>query len=292
MREFQPSKSAERVAFIRALETRKPESERICFDPFAERFLGFGLSFVLNNGVILRALGKRRARTYPGLRDYIIARTRHIDDYLAACLDDGLEQLVIAGAGYDSRAYRFQGLKDRTKVFELDHPATQYRKINKLKRIPDAAADHVTHISTDFDTEDLTDKLYANGYSKEARTLFIWEGVTYYLNEESVDATLAFVANNSVGGSSIIFDYLAPGFMTGSSDPVLSKSLLKVTEKVGEKMKYAIEPRTISQFLAERGFRDANNADGQFLKRAYFKGINQDRAPAQSFSIVSARVSG
>lgn len=66
--------------------------------------------------------------------EFLVARARYMDDFLQIYIDDGLEQLVILGAGFDSRAYRFEKLKGQVKVFEVDHPATQQAKLEKLKK--------------------------------------------------------------------------------------------------------------------------------------------------------------
>jgi methyltransferase (TIGR00027 family) len=145
---------------------------------------------------------------------FLVARERYIDDYLQAALDDGLEQLVILGTGYDSRACRFERLKD-CKVFEVDHPATQQAKIVKLKKILGALPAHVVFVPIDFETQTLEQRLVECGYNEHKKTLFIWQGVTQYLTPEAVDSTLAFVASHSGQGSSIIFDYMYSSLLDG-----------------------------------------------------------------------------
>ena len=88
----------------------------------------------------------------------IVARERYIDDYLQSCIDDGLEQLVILGAGYDSRAYRFEKLK-RVKVFEVDHPATQRVKVARLKEALGELPENVVFVPIDFTKETLERRL-------------------------------------------------------------------------------------------------------------------------------------
>ena len=68
-------------------------------------------------------------QAFPGMQGYIVARTRYFDDYFQQTLEDGVEQIVIVGAGYDSRAYRFAQLNAHVKIFEVDHPATQQEKM-------------------------------------------------------------------------------------------------------------------------------------------------------------------
>ena len=113
MKDRKPSRTAERNAFARALESRRPEDIRVCYDPIAKYFLGPRFTFILNHLLLLRVLWWMANRVRPGLGAYVIARSRYMDDYLQTCINNGLEQLVILGAGYDSRAYRFDELKDQ-----------------------------------------------------------------------------------------------------------------------------------------------------------------------------------
>jgi methyltransferase (TIGR00027 family) len=140
----------------------------------------------------------------PGVWEFLAARDRYIDDYLAACLGEGLEQLVILGAGYDALAYRFDALKAGVKVFEVDHPATQAVKLKRVTAVFGTPPPHVTYVAIDFDRQTLADRRIACGYDERLKTLFIRQGVTHYLTPQAVDGTLAFIAGNSRPDSSII----------------------------------------------------------------------------------------
>jgi methyltransferase (TIGR00027 family) len=127
MRDGQASRTAEHNALFRALESDRPEHRRLFSDPLARAFLRW--PYAMATGVA-RVPGLRRLvprfidRRWPGVRTSVVARTRLIDDVIAASLGEHIEQLVILGAGFDSRAYRLRGLADIT-VFEVDHPDTQ-----------------------------------------------------------------------------------------------------------------------------------------------------------------------
>lgn len=144
---------AESIALHRALESEKPEAERICYDPYAVRFVDLER---------LRAFEEalpRYERFIPGLGNSVIARVRYFDDFVAESLDNGLEQLIILGAGYDTRAYRIKGLKERVKVFEVDHAGTQIVKKEKIREIFGFLPDHVRYVSVDFEKETLGQKM-------------------------------------------------------------------------------------------------------------------------------------
>ena len=107
MRKRQSSLTASGIAIIRALESIKPEGERFCFDPFARQFTNSWLYYFAKFFVDTGYAQKRG----PGVMEFLLARARYMDDFLQIYIDDGLEQLVILGAGFDSRAYRFEKLK-------------------------------------------------------------------------------------------------------------------------------------------------------------------------------------
>jgi methyltransferase (TIGR00027 family) len=198
--------------------------------------------------------------------------------------------LVILGAGYDSRAYRFEGLNGQVKVFEVDHPATQQVKIQKLERTLGSLPDQVVYVPIDFAWETIDQRLLESGYEKRLKTLFIWEGVTYYLPAEAVDSTLAFVANKSGKDRSIIFDYLYASAITGNLKRKELVSMRRYQKITGEGVIFGIEEGTIEEFLSQRGFDRIRNADSEFLKNAYCAGVNAKRVIAPVYAIVHAKV--
>ncbi|HUV53152.1 MAG TPA: SAM-dependent methyltransferase [Dehalococcoidia bacterium] len=284
MKKGRPSITAEGVAALRAAEAKKTEQERVCYDPFAEDFLSIKFRFLKYWPIRPIALWIVE-RIVPGLAGDITGRVRYIDDCLKSCINDGLEQLVILGAGYDSRAYRFDKLKNRVKVFELDHPATQKVKIDKVKKIHGSLSPHVVYIPIDFNKDNLEDKLFEKGYDKNLKTFFIWEGVTMYLSAEAVDKTLDFVARNSRQDSSIIFDYIFKSFL----DETMKMEGIEQIEKVrrvyerldapltDERFTFGIPEGTVGEFLSQRGFHQVNEVTGEYLKDTYFKGVNSNR---------------
>ena len=116
MKEGKLSWTAEIVAHDRAIESVKPEHQRICYDPLAVHFLSPRYRAIARSHLLARlAYRYRRERHNPGSAGEAVARTRFIDEYLKKCIDEGIRQLVILGAGYDSRAYRIEGLKGKAR---------------------------------------------------------------------------------------------------------------------------------------------------------------------------------
>ncbi len=277
MKEGKPSATAEGNAALRAAEWLRPEDERVCYDQFARRFLGLRFGVIVRSRLLTRIALWYAERILPGAADSLAARTRYIDDYLKQCIADGIEQLVILGAGYDSRAYRFDELKGKVRVFEVDHPDTQRAKIQKVKRIFGSLPSHVTYVGLDLDEKKLGEGLLEAGYRTDKKTLFIWEGVTVYLTPEAVDETLAFVAGNSGKGSSIIFDYAFQFALDATSDSEEAKKWRKAYERRGEPPKFALKEDEVEEFLSKRGFYQVKSVSMESLENTYFrsKGITR-----------------
>lgn len=295
MKKGVPSRTAEIAVAARVTEAMRPEQERVCYDPYARDFLGPIFGAIAKSRLLTRFTLWCVERVAPGLPGEAIGRTKYIDDCLRKCIEDGIEQLVILAAGYDSRAYRFDELKGKVRVFELDFPATQEVKIDKVKRILGYLPDHVVYIPIDFGKERLDDVLFESSYDRNLKTLFIWEGVTYYLTAKAVDDTLAFVVNNSGEGSSIVFDYALKSVLDGACDLKRINALLKFWRRVCvpltfEDFAFGIEEGTVEEFLSKRGFQQVENVTSEFLDGAYFEGVHQEREVFRVCGFVHATV--
>jgi methyltransferase (TIGR00027 family) len=177
MRKKQSSLTAVGIAIVRAVESERPADERICYDPYARQFIPAWMYHAF--GFFVK-IGYAEWRG-PGVNGFLVARDRYIDDVLKNFLDEGLQQLVILGAGYDSRVYRFD-LTAQVKIFEVDHPATQTDKLSKLQVIFGKVPEHIIYVPIDFNTQTLDGRLKESGYDPNLKTLFISQGVTMYLS--------------------------------------------------------------------------------------------------------------
>jgi methyltransferase (TIGR00027 family) len=180
VRDGRASRTAEQNALFRALEAAQPASR----------------------DWIPRLIDRR----WPGPRSCVVARTRLLDDWIAVALEAPVEQVVILGAGFDTRAYRLPALRGRA-VFEVDHPDTQAAKRRQLERALGCAPRHVRFVALDFQRGDLATALGAAGFRESGRSLVLWEGTTNYLTEAAVDATLRWCAR-AAPGSRLLFTYV------------------------------------------------------------------------------------
>jgi methyltransferase (TIGR00027 family) len=214
MKPDRPSETAEMVCAWRALEHLLPEDHRILDDPFARAFLGPSRTGLIDIAEklprrALMALFRRTDRVIQGVMTFVLARHRAMDDLLAAQV--GLEQVVLLGAGYDSRSVRLAGDLGNATVFEVDHPATSARKQSLIGEAFGSATRATTvAVTVDFATESIAEKLRAAGFKTGLRTFWIWEGVSMYLEEEAVRGTLELVRSLSAPGALLAFDAWCP----------------------------------------------------------------------------------
>ena len=250
------SKMAELIALHRVAESALPkEKDRICYDPYAIRFVDpETIESARRDPEKTKAMREHYEQLFPGLGNSIRARVRYFDDFTKAAIDDGIEQLVILGAGYDTRAYRIEGLKGSVKSFEVDHSSTLRAKIEKLKKIFGALPDHVAYVPVDFESDDLSQRLLENGYDTTRKTLFVMEGLLMYIPPKAVDEILSFISKNSGRGSSIIFDYYPQSLVDGTSRSEAAKNIKDFVAQLGEPLQFGIDENALVEFLSQRGF--------------------------------------
>jgi len=268
------SQTAEIMARHRAAELQFPDDQRVCNDPYAIYFVSEDVKKAFKKPLRSLLIRLWVNWMFPGVHNGVTSRVRYMDDCVARCLEKGMEQMVIIGAGYDTRAYRFNGLAEKVKVFELDHPATQKVKKEKIKEIFSSPPGHVTHIPIHLDKDQISGKLLENGYNRSQKTLFIMEGLLMYLPPPYVDTILNFIKTTSGPGSWITFDYLPPSMIDGTIKVKEGKNMIKGVKKWGEPFRFGLKHEDSKSFLSSRGFCNIHTVNAPDLKTSYFGGRN------------------
>jgi len=263
MRDDTPSRTAQFVAGARGLGRLLPEAVRIADDPYGLAFSSSGLAGLVNRSQD----GPTEAiARIPGVRMWIMymqVRTRLIDDIVRAFVAAGGRQVVVLGAGYDCRALRLSELAG-SQVYEIDHPTTQGHKLAVLERLGVTSPAH--YVTWDFEThpmDDLPAALTEAGHDPAAPTLTIWEGVTMYLTEGAIDASLRAIATWSAPGSELAMTYQTKTRLAKRS--LAARTLLAAVRWVGEPYKFGWTPEELPAYLDARGFelvRDVSIAEG------------------------------
>lgn len=286
------SQLAENTVALRAAESLNSEGNRICYDPLAEHFLGFKFSLIGKSKLLRKFALWNGDRRFPGIIGYVVGRTRYLDDLLLSRIQTGIDQLVILGAGYDSRPYRYQEQMKKIRVFEVDHPATQKIKVEKLKTAFGPPPQNVQYVPVDFDKDHFGNKLLAEGFDSNLVTFYIWEGVTLFITADAVDATLQFISQNSKPDSTIVFDYIYKSVVDGSCTSIEAKKIRKFYVNTPEPLLFGIEKDSLTNFLKTRGFSLMESISHDLLKMKYFTGINENRSVSKYLELVHAKVDG
>ncbi len=271
MKTGQASRTAEYMAFFRALESAQVPRKRLFVDSFATQFLRPGLrrAVYFSRVPVLGALILRYVdRRLPGARTSGVARTCLIDDALCQALREGIGQVLILGAGFDCRAYRLPNMGSAA-VFEVDRPATFSVKRAHLRRVLANLPQNVRFVEMDFDRQSLEEALTRAGFDQLRPAVFLWEGVTNYLTADAVSAVLGFVAG-CAAGSRLIFTYIDRRALDGSGLFAGAADLMREVARLGEPWTFGLDPEELPNYLRARGLQLRRDAGAREYRRQYF----------------------
>jgi len=173
-------------------------------------------------------------------------RTKHVDSALDEAVRTGTQQVIILGAGFDSRGYRFRDQLRNVRFVEVDAGPTQDYKKQRVREMLGELPAHVRYVPMDFTKDDLLTELVKAGYSQTERSLYIWEGVTMYLPEAAVTSTLRFLRDHAAPGSRVIFDY------TLASDSRINDRTSRFA-RYGEMWLFGFPGKSAVEFLRRNG---------------------------------------
>ena len=218
-----------------------------------------------------------------GVYEWVIARTRYIDDALLRTCKEGLSQVLLFGAGFDSRGVRFKSELNATKLFELDAPTTQRMKVEQFRLRGVDVPPSVTFVPINFETESVAEKLTQSGFERNQKTLVILEGVLQYLNPEAVDATFTTIKDVVGSGSRIIFDH-AYGFVLRQEGKVYGqKSMIKGVNRFGESWQFGLDESEVKGFVEKYDMILIDQKNPTELETLNFKGTD---------GVVRAKING
>ncbi len=269
------SSTAGYTCFSRACATREKDERLRGPDNMAEIFLPAFAVVILNIPFLRKAFMGKIAPS--GIYEYVLARTKLFDDVFLEELGKKVSQIIILGAGMDTRALRFTDKNIGTKIIELDIEKTQHPKIEILKRKHVELPDELIFAPIDFNNQSLQDVLMKAGFKKNKPTLFLWEGVTMYLDAQAVDRTLAFIRENSKIGSAVVFDYIYASVLRRENKLYGEEEIFNRVSSAGEGWTFGIEAGEIEKFLAERGFKMKSHYTSFDLEEKYLLG-DDDKA--------------
>jgi methyltransferase (TIGR00027 family) len=280
--ENQLSGLARGAALVRALAARDEREEIRGKDTLAEIFLADDSGNPVNDPTTREWLLKNYLPY--GVYAYTIARTAYFDHIVEQGLRECVPQIVILGAGYDSRPYRFATLIAETRIFELDDIHTMQRKEKLLLQANIPIPEKLAYAPLSYETHQLGENLAGAGFDVGKQTLFIWEGATYYLSAEEVDHAFTFIKTQMPAGSTLCFDYnsiSAEGPGQGGENELSESMNMGIA---AASVAFGIVEGKVGTFLAERDFLIVEHLTAEDMEKRFLTlrdGSSAGKVPAR-----------
>jgi methyltransferase (TIGR00027 family) len=270
MKPYEPSRTALIIARQRAAH-QVLDHGSILDDPFAMKILREDEKDVLQfaNQHPLASIG----------RLFTAARSRIAEDAVSKAVEKGVRQIVILGAGLDSFALRNSEVALEIRIYEVDHPATQAGKRERLAEAQIALPPWLIFVPVDFERDDLGEALVAAGFQQNMPAFFTWLGVVPYLTEDAIGRTLDFMS--SIPNSEVVFDYMEPPEAFSDELRQLEKQRTEQLKKMGERSVSRFEPAAIAAILRSRGFDAIDDISFEEIKSRFGSAI-QGLAPGHA----------
>src|SRR5262245_33367922 len=275
----EPSRTALMIARQRAAH-QVLDHGSILYDPFAMKILHEDEKDVLQfaNEHPLASIG----------RLFATARSRIAEDALSGAVERGIRQIVILGAGLDTFALRSPHGARRIRIYEVDHPATQVWKRQRLAEAQFALPPGLHFVPVDFERDDLGEALVGAGFQQNTPAFFTWLGVVPYLTQDAVGRTLAYVA--SIQNSELVFDYMElPEAFSEEMRELVTKRTEQL-EKIGERWASGFEPERIAAILRSHGFCDIEDINFQEITSRFGRAVQGLAAGQAGLHVVHAKV--
>lgn len=258
MIEDQPSQTAHRVAQHRAGH-QLWDHPRVFEDPLALR--------IIPDAAELSHVQPEAKPAERSLRAFVAARSRYTEDQLAEAVRRGVKQYVVLGAGLDTFAYRnsLNGLH----VFEVDYPATQAWKRQRLASAGISLPGSLTFVPVDFEKQTLAGGLANAGFASSQPAFFSWLGVTVYLARPTVMETFSWLIS-ICPRNGVVFDYAVPRSLLTPAGEAAFDELASRVAAAGEPFVTFFDPQELATELKKRGFNHIEDLGAKEINVRYF----------------------
>ncbi len=206
-----------------------------------------------------------------GIYEYVIARTKYLDNIFKESIENGIDQILLFGAGFDTRAVRFAEKNMKTKIFELDTPYTQAAKIEQFKKKNIPIPKNTIFIPIDFHVDSVSEKLESSGFNRNKTTLFIMEGIIQYLTKEAVDELFKLIYELAVPESRVVFDYIHASVLRRENIYYGEKNIYGKVNSAREPWLFGIEEGETEAFLKNYNFQLVQNLNSEDLEKMFFR---------------------
>jgi methyltransferase (TIGR00027 family) len=263
---MQPDSVASKTALmVCAYRARASKWDKPLFvDPWAEALAG-------DDG---HAIARRLDAAFPPMELWLALRVAYLDRIVALAIDElSIRQVVVLGAGYDTRAARLP--RGGARFFEVDHPATQASKRERLARAPGYPVESARYVACDFERDDPVERLVAGGFDPHDAAVVLWEGVVPYLTEPAIRATATRLASGLDPRSLVAFDFVGKKFAEGRSKAANDEQTRQYVGDLGEPIRYGTDD--VLPLLHDCGFRWVRSLDFNELALEYLGDYQRDR---------------
>ena len=245
-----PSRTARAIAMGRAIGLRG------LYDPLVPRALASRerrLVETLRRGVEASSAGELAVNALTaGLAAHGALRMSAVDAAVEDAVNDGAGQLVVVGAGFDTRAWRLE-VVGGLRLVEVDLPAIQAHKVRAFLDLEPLA--DLSYVSADLATTDLGDALDDSGHASDIPTTWVWEAVTPYLPRDAVRATLTSIGRLSAPGSHLVVTFASPDLIgSGAVSAALSPVARGLFAGLGEPLRSTWEDDEFADLLEDDGW--------------------------------------
>jgi len=278
MRSGMPSATAQSAATYRAVH-QVLDHPHVLDDPLALPILG------RESLASLQSIVDRQSRS---MRASIAMRSRHAEDRLAIAVGRGVRQYVVLGAGLDTFAYRNVYTNAGLRVFEVDHPATQQWKRQRLREAGIGVPSALTFVAVDFETQRLDEQLRAAGLRTDQPVFFSMLGVAIYISRDALFGTMQ-VVRDCAAESEIVFDFALPTAMLPERQQASRLRSIAAMRALGESWISFYEPGLLADALRNLSFQ-VDVLSAAAANREYFSGRADGLRISGSTHMLAARV--
>jgi methyltransferase (TIGR00027 family) len=280
---LKPSLTMVRTALFRAVHRLRDQDPKILDDPFAGLLAGFD-----TDEAVLEAHDASDVARVPGIQTPFVVRNRYAEDELAKAVAKGVGQYVILGAGLDSFAYRRPDLMQSLVVYEVDQPASQAWKRQRLAQLGLAAPAGLNHVPVNFETQTLSMELKRAGFQQSMPAFFSWLGTTQYLTRETVLSTIGEIATLAAPGSEVVVQFIIPPWTIPEADAVIANVLGERSARSGEPWLSYFTPADMEEILRQVGWKAIEYFGAAEATSRYLQGRTDGSRVAAYFGMVKA----
>ena len=279
MKTRRASKTADVVAAVRAAHLLY-DTPIIFRDPYAIDLTSRTWRILARHRLAYRFVAERLLKVLRPVRGQILGRARYCDELLDAAMQRGMKQCVIVGAGLDSLALRRRDLADILTIYELDHPASQAVKRQRLGSVAEQPSQNLVFVPVDFEHSTVMQALRSTSFQMQEPAFFSWLGTTLYLSADAIFATLGDIAAHAAAGSEILLDYSLSDYLLTGTDRAELDALKKFVARRGEPFRANFSPDELRAKVTALGYRVIGNLSYQDQWARYFANRHDDLRPA------------